>query len=157
MNFGPYSVKNVKIARGFGRENAPMNANLFREGRKIGTVTDDGNGGGAWPRINGEEMRALAVYCSEQPQEPTDYGRLTVSLDFFVGALMEEAIRQKDEVRILKRFQKKGFAWAARLELEGQTQYIAARTRADVEGAPPVNAGGQSHIIDIEAVLARAA
>lgn len=97
MNFGPYSIKNLKSFRGM--EGHGFNGTLYRDGVKVGLVIDHGDGGPAYLERSPEpghqeESDRLNAYARSLPPEPSDFGDLAVTTDFFLASLLEDADRQ---------------------------------------------------------------
>jgi hypothetical protein len=69
-----YTIKNVKSFQGL--EGHGFSCTLYRDGKKIGTVTDSAQGGMIDFFITKEEQEILDNYCKQFPAN-TDYGITT--------------------------------------------------------------------------------
>ncbi len=67
-----YTVKNVKNFQ--GREGYGFECSLYKDGKKIGTVTDTANGGMIDFYLNKGEKEILDTYCKTIPNEPYEQG-----------------------------------------------------------------------------------
>ena len=85
----PYAVKAVKSF--MGREGYGYECSLYKDGKRIGTVTDVADGGGMLQcYLNDGEEEKLEAYCDTLP--PEKYESFTVDIDpcIFVSGLVEE-------------------------------------------------------------------
>ena len=114
----PYSVKNVKSF--MGREGYGFECSLYRDGKKIGTVTDTANGGMTDFYLDSkEEEDRLDAYCatlparvSEIPAEPPMRNQpytgkmetitIEMSRDIFIAGLVDEYETNKKLKRYCK-------------------------------------------------------
>ncbi|MAG28110.1 hypothetical protein CMI47_21500 [Candidatus Pacearchaeota archaeon] len=125
MDHGIYNVKNIKTI--MGTDGLAYNATLYRDKKRVATLMNSGSGGETsihWldhkkPRVevknkvkdkvytfNGTpEEKLLYDYVNTLPNEPCEYFKegLEVSVDYFVGDLVEET----DENNRFKRMCKK--------------------------------------------------
>lgn len=117
VNAGPYTIASVRTFRGMETEG--FNAALFRDGRKLATLINEGNGGltkfewverGRLALINGrpatiEEAR-LHEYASGLPEVPAgpgdDGAALRMDSGLFVELLVERTEEEKRFRKMLK-------------------------------------------------------
>lgn len=109
----PYSVKGVKSFRGM--EGYGFNAVLYRDGKKIALVIDEGNGGSMifeWtsgPRWDNFETKSLQEYAKSLPPLPADpaWGTgaepLPMNDELLVAELVSEFEFQQKTRRQLKK------------------------------------------------------
>ena len=87
-----YEVKNVKSFEGM--EGYGFNCSLYKDGKRIGTVLDDANGGSYYYMLDKGEEEALRDYCKALPMVTYDFedtGELHhVFDDSFISDLVEE-------------------------------------------------------------------
>jgi len=113
-----YSLKNVKTFRGM--EGQGFNATLYRDGQRIGTVDDAGQGGCLdfhfsdhshpfGPQAHGEGAK-LRDYCEALPEQPAETieGMWHVEArpetpDSFICDLFDAFMRERDLTRLLKK------------------------------------------------------
>ena len=103
-----YAVKNVKTF--MGREGHGYECSLYKDGKKIGTVTDTANGGEVDFYLNDGEKKNLDVYCAALPLEPCTYDFMRadypdgvpVSCDALVGRLIDEFDTHKRNKKVCK-------------------------------------------------------
>lgn len=92
----PYGVKNYRHFN--GHDGQGFDASLYRDGKRIGTVSDDGWGGGYSYGIPREEMDALEAYAASLP---LDDG-LQPDTDMVVGDAMEDLFAEMDRKDVIK-------------------------------------------------------
>ena len=85
-----YTVKNVK---GFqGLEGYGYECSLYKDGKKIGTITDTANGGMADYYLDKGEKEILDKHCETLPKIVDKYipDGMEVDADMFVGGLVDK-------------------------------------------------------------------
>jgi len=103
-----YTVKGVKSFR--GREGHGFECSLYKDGKKIGTVTDHANGGEVDFYLNDGEKEHLDAHCASLPLEPCvhefmkkDYpDGYPVSCDALLCRLVDEFETHKRNKRVCK-------------------------------------------------------
>lgn len=122
QDFGDYAVKSVKSF--VGNEGYGFNANLYRNGKKIGFCYDDAGGGGMhpidwlgtpnshddkdgwekWRKFRDEEQRLLDLHIAGLPKVESEHcdGGLTVDESWFVTELVSKWERERDMKKLLK-------------------------------------------------------
>lgn len=95
-----YEVKNVKSF--MGREGYGYECTLYKDGVRIGTVTDTADGGCADYYLNKGEKELLDTYCKTLPKVDSglDCGdedsTIDVDADIFVARLVDEYEKSKE-------------------------------------------------------------
>jgi len=140
-DFGPYSVKNVKNF--MGRDTYGFNCTLYRDGKKVATCIDDGNGGeidiqwsgpvprtGAsqeawkrWHEWKDNEEKILVSHIQTLPKVKSEYGDggdLTIDEGWFVTELVNKYERDKEIRKMRRQCQSKTLY---RTPDQGKTQY----------------------------------
>ncbi|MDY6957516.1 MAG: hypothetical protein SVK08_00025 [Halobacteriota archaeon] len=82
-----YQVKNLKSFPGMEWDG--WTASLYRDGKKIGIVTDYGNGGEINIDISQEELAMIIGHCESLPKEEMMGMSLSVTPDVFLGGLAD--------------------------------------------------------------------
>jgi len=106
-DFGDYEVKSVKSF--VGNEGYGFNANLYRNGKKIGFCVDDAGGGGMFPIHwdknvdRQEEQRLLTAHIKGLPKVQAHGMELTIDESWFVTELVTKWETERD----IKKLQKK--------------------------------------------------
>ena len=120
-DFGDYEVKSVKSF--VGNEGYGFNANLYRNGKKIGFCYDDAGGGGMhpiqwvgtprshddkegwekWRKFRDEEQRLLNEHIKSLPKVQAHGMELTIDESWFVTELVTKWETERD----IKKLQKK--------------------------------------------------
>jgi len=85
-----YTVKNVKSF--MGREGYGFECSLYKDGKKIGTVTDTAGGGMTDFYLDDGEEKILDDFCLTLPKWGSEYGdnEYDTSSDIFLSNLVEE-------------------------------------------------------------------
>lgn len=79
-------------------------AEVWMDGKPLGTAVDEGNGGGCYlmgPCDRDAEQR-LMNYIRTLPPEESRYGPLTVTLDYFLGRLVSRYLDDRRFKRLAK-------------------------------------------------------
>jgi len=87
----PYSVKGVKSFQGM--EGLGFECSLYKDGKRIGTVTDVCDGGGYLQcNLKEGEEEALEAYCKTLPSETSEEYDITIDIDpcIFMSRLVDE-------------------------------------------------------------------
>jgi hypothetical protein len=96
-----YTVKNVKSFQ--GREGFGFACSLFLNEKKIGTVTDYGDGGCLNFLIGKNEKVQLDEYCKTLPPLDFDGRKINNDADIFVGSLVDAFKNNKKLKNLIKR------------------------------------------------------
>ena len=114
-----YAVKNVRSFQ--GREGLGFTCSLYRDGKRIGTVTDAANGGMIDFYLHDGEKEKLDKFCKDNfepeihkiPTEPpiwdqkytgeTENVPIAIDVDMFVSHLVDEFENQKKIKRLCKK------------------------------------------------------
>lgn len=86
-----YTVKNVKSFQ--GREGTGYECSLYKDGKRIGKVTDTADGGEADFYLNKGEIEILEAHCKTLPKEPCQFDKtLEIEIDpyIFVERLVDK-------------------------------------------------------------------
>lgn len=90
---GGYRLKNLKTMEGF--DGIIWNATLYKDGRKLGLVGDEGHGGPLYTQLGAEDLKALVAHAKTKVD--ADYEPEGI----FLGALA-------DYTEAIKRFKRMG-------------------------------------------------
>jgi len=99
----PYSVKGVKSF--MGMEGYGYECSLYKDGKRIGTVTDVADGGGMLQcNLKDGEEEALEAYCKTLPSETSEEYDLTIDIDpcIFMSRLVDAFENDKRYKRLCK-------------------------------------------------------
>lgn len=109
MDKAAWTLKQVKTFR--GREGTGFNANLYRDGNKVATVDDHGNGGpidvhfldgNGHYNVATPESTLLDAHVKALPQEKCFGTMLDVSVESFLGSLFDDVQEEKRLRRLCK-------------------------------------------------------
>ena len=95
MSTPNYKVKNVKSFQGL--EGYGYECSLYKDGKKVGTVTDTAGGGMVDFYLDKGEKEILDAHCMTLPKWGSEYGdnEYDTDCDIFLGSLVEDFDRQK--------------------------------------------------------------
>lgn len=92
----------VTHARASEETNA-FDATLYVDGVKVGVVGNSGKGEGNYPRVNDPAvLEKMEAYCKSLPPLKSQYGDLEMSLDLYIGLMVEKALVRKRVQRLMK-------------------------------------------------------
>ena len=106
MNF---TLKNVKYSATFSEETNCYKATLYLDGKKIGTVQNEGHGGSDYVQYDDPAVRErVSAYVKALPplQPSAEYIRmgikdpLPMSESLFFGLMVEEFLKVKEQARV---------------------------------------------------------
>ena len=88
-----------KTADGLGFE-----ATLRMDGKPLGVAVDDGNGGGVWMRevSDRDALQRLEAWIKTLPPEATEYGPITVTLDYYLDTVVSAFLDERRYKRLCK-------------------------------------------------------
>jgi hypothetical protein len=142
VNFGPYSLKNFRQLLNGGRDGDVRTAVLYRDGKKLDQITDDGNGGPIRHYLRGEAEAELLAYVATLPPEPDLQPGSTrsfkVDVDYFLGSMLERAAVDRELAKHYRRMKKSGAVFAVvelpsirgfRDEAKARAEHAAALAR----------------------------
>lgn len=117
-----YTVKNVKSFQ--GREGNGYECSLYKDGKKIGTVTDTASGGMTDFYLDKGEKEILDAHCLTLPKWGSEFGdgedKYDTDCDIFIGNIVSEFEQTRDMKRkcnkktlfTLHTDKKKGMFWS---------------------------------------------
>lgn len=110
-NFGDYTVKGVKTF--MGTDAGGYNATLYRKGKKVAFVIEEGGGGEAFiqwiPDVREEEARLLKAHVDSLPLVPFEGHPdkpLKIDESWFVSDLVAKWEFERDVARVEKKVRK---------------------------------------------------
>jgi hypothetical protein len=109
-----YEVKNVVSF--MGRDMPGYNASLYRDGKKVAFVIDDGNGGCVDIQCNFTERELLDKHVEGMFYPDEKYGQIPMGADGFIGMLVGEYEFDK----AMKRRCKTSVCWRLKSQLPDQ-------------------------------------
>ena len=84
-----YEVKNVRNLSG-GLEGDGFSAAIYRDGKKIGSAVDQGNGGAiSYDFVDAAERKAMQDYANSLPDMESESSLLELNLDIYVCQLID--------------------------------------------------------------------
>lgn len=92
-------LRNFEFYPRLSEETNAFNADLWIDGKKVGTAENDGKGG--MNRLYFQDRKAeeaFNAFCQSQPDEQTEYGPLPVNADYYISRLVDQKIQQ-DQIR----------------------------------------------------------
>lgn len=100
MDHPRYAVKNLKTFN--GHDGFGFEVSLYRDGKRLGTVTDDGWGGGYNYGMPREDVEALRAYAKTLPPHVFGDGQsIGYDEDMVVWDLAEPLFKAQDEKKAL--------------------------------------------------------
>lgn len=85
------------------QETLNFTAHVVVDGKVVGTVENDGQGGACMVRFTDKTAEAAVLaHVAALPEETTEYGPIKVSLDYFFATLADEAVKAADEAKLLR-------------------------------------------------------
>ena len=101
----PYAVKNVKSF--MGREGGGYECSLYKNGKRIGTVTDTAGGGMVDFYLNKGEKEILDAHCLTLPKWGSEFGDGKNEYDTDCDIFLSQLVRKFDEQKQYKKWCKK--------------------------------------------------
>jgi hypothetical protein len=104
-------LKNIHVDFRLSEETNAFTADLFIDGKNVGTANNDGHGGmttcRAKDRKGAELIREAEIWCEQLPPEVMEYDdgskhTMSVSLDYYLDAMVDEHIAKKEQARLEK-------------------------------------------------------
>ncbi len=119
-----YTVKNVKSFQ--GREGYGFECSLYKDGKKIGTVTDTAGGGMTDFYLNKGEKEILDTHCKTLPKWGSEYGskEYDTDCDIFLNSLVNDFEQQKQ----YRKWCKKGKVTVYRIDKQKKGTYSLLST-----------------------------
>ena len=104
-------LRKVKYSASLSEETAAFTADLYFDGKKVGTASNHGTGG---PNdnyfTNPADAKRFAAFIAAEPPEPFEGvpgGLLKMTEDLFIGNLIEDFLEAKEQLKNNRRFEKK--------------------------------------------------
>ncbi len=124
----------VKYAAFASEETACFEATIVIDGKKVGTVSNDGHGGCNFYRPYGLEA-TLTAYAKTLPPLPSQYSPepMVQDADLFIGELLDDHLQSKTLTRRLKTnviYEEGGKLWAVKVPKGAPIAEIAKRQAA---------------------------
>jgi hypothetical protein len=89
-------LKNIKVCRFASQETECFEASIYIDGKKVGSVDNDGRGGTNRYYFNSREVReAFEKHCKSLPDVDVYGSMLPMSDDLFISQLMDEYEKMK--------------------------------------------------------------
>ena len=123
-------LKGFKHYARLSEETVAFDANLYVDGKKVGTACNRGTGGENSIYVPSDLYAKLDAYAKALPPVQTSYGKFPMSLDLLIGLKVEELLRVKEAAQLNKRFAKK----AAEAKALGQVFFTIEYEGTTVEG-----------------------
>ena len=96
-------------------ETLNFTADVYVDGKRAGTVDNDGHGGMNRLDFFSPQVReAVRAYCVALPPEPSEHGPIPMTVDFFFSTLAEKLALAADEAKAQRRINR--FAMDARVK-----------------------------------------
>lgn len=96
-------LKNIKHYARLSEETNACSADVYLNGKKVGTLENSGKGEGYCPRLNDHSLLdAMSAWARTQPAEKTSYGDLPMNLDFYLSTLVHKDLVMKEAKRHFK-------------------------------------------------------
>jgi hypothetical protein len=104
-------LKNIHVDFRLSEETNAFTADLFIDGKNVGTAINDGHGGmttcRAKDRKAAELIREAESWCKQLPPEVVESGdgsthTLSISLDYYLDTIVDEHIAKKEQARLEK-------------------------------------------------------
>jgi hypothetical protein len=104
-------LRKVKYSASLSEETAAFTAELYFDGKKVGTASNHGTGGSNHIRIDTPTDRLrFGEFIASLPPEPCDWGDKTpikMTEDYFISKLVDDFLKEKDRQKYEKKFQKR--------------------------------------------------
>lgn len=123
-------LRKIRIIASHSEETTCFSADVWVDGKKVGSCMNDGQGGCNRYYLDPGVERRLSEYAQSLPPLSSEYGPLDMDLDLLVSNLLDEVERRKEE----EKFQKQ----AIKLRAVGQVLLVGrtATTTTSVKCAP---------------------
>ena len=97
-------LKNIKYASFASHETKCYSASIYVDGKKAGTVDNQGYGGADNIHWNDSVFgQSVEDWAASQPKIKTEYGEMTYDLELLFGQLVDQWLLSKDLTRNLKK------------------------------------------------------
>jgi len=102
-------LKNIHVDLRLSEETNAFTADLFINGKNVGTALNDGQGGMTTCRARDQKgaelIREAEIWCEQLPPEVVKFDdgstyNLSISLDYYLGRIVDEHIAKKEQARL---------------------------------------------------------
>lgn len=96
-------LKNIKHYSRMTEETNACSADVYLNGKKVGTLENSGKGEGYYPRLDDHDLLAqMEAWAKAQPAEKTSYGDLPMNLDFYFSTLVYKDLTMREAKKHFK-------------------------------------------------------
>lgn len=104
-------LRNIEVYPRLSEETTAFSADIYFEGRKVGTAENSGKGGCNDTHWEDRGVRDRFIkWCSEQPAEKHTLGgdefTIAIDEDFYITKLIEKHMADADKRKVLKKLQR---------------------------------------------------
>lgn len=105
-------LKKIHFSETLSDDSNAFTADLWCDGKKVGTCRDKGNGGcveihSVEPyKENRQKIDEMIEYCKSLPSVKTEFGELPMNLELYIGMEFEEWFKKKDKKKMEKNMTK---------------------------------------------------
>ena len=136
-------LKAIKHFEAGSEETACFTANVYVNGKMVGTAKNQGHGGMTFVHFQDRALEAQVVaYCAKMPPRHYEGLDLKMNLDFYIDLLLEEHLKAKDEKRLVKidqkekkRFLDHGYPICVRITFHGTVVWVGLKKMSELDAA----------------------